>query len=52
MPACNEKHHENHPHQHGEGCGHKAIRHGDHVDYLHNGHLHHPHGDHVDEHVL
>lgn len=52
MPACNEKHHENHPHQHGEGCGHTAIRHGDHVDYLHNGHLHHPHGDHVDEHVL
>ncbi|EHP5884876.1 hypothetical protein L1O59_001627 [Salmonella enterica] len=29
-----------------------AIRHGDHVDYLHDGHLHHPHGDHVDEHIL
>jgi hypothetical protein len=23
-----------------------------HVDYLHDGHLHHPHGDHVDEHVV
>ncbi|ELY4478964.1 hypothetical protein SMZ59_005158 [Salmonella enterica] len=52
MSSCNEKHHENHPHQHGEGCGHTAIRHGDHVDYLHDGHLHHPHGDHVDEHIL
>lgn len=52
MSSCNEKHHENHPHQHGEGCGHTAVRHGDHVDYLHDGHLHHPHGDHVDEHVL
>jgi hypothetical protein len=29
-----------------------AVRHDDHVDYLHGGHLHHPHGDHVDEHVI
>lgn len=29
MSSCNEKHHENHPHQHGKGCGHTAIRHGD-----------------------
>ncbi|WP_270936951.1 hypothetical protein [Falsiroseomonas oryzae] len=28
------------------------MRHGDHVDYLHDGHLHHPHGDHVDEHII
>jgi hypothetical protein len=35
MPA-----HADHPHQHGPGCGHVAIRHGDHVDYLHDGHLH------------
>lgn len=41
-----------HPHRHGPNCGHTAIRHGDHVDYLHDGHLHHPHGDHVDEHVI
>ncbi len=44
--------HEDHPHVHGPGCGHTAIRHEGHVDYLHDGHLHHPHGDHVDEHVI
>lgn len=44
--------HTGHDHQHGPGCGHTAVRHGDHVDYLHDGHLHHPHSDHVDEHVL
>lgn len=46
------KKHGNHEHQHGPGCGHTAIKHKDHVDYLHDGHLHHNHGDHVDEHVL
>lgn len=44
--------HEDHPHVHGPGCGHVAVRHGDHLDYLHEGHLHHPHEDHVDEHTL
>lgn len=44
--------HADHPHVHGEGCGHMAVRHGDHVDYLHDGHLHSPHGDHFDEHVI
>lgn len=44
--------HEAHTHVHGDGCGHAAIRHGDHLDYVHDGHLHHPHGDHFDEHVL
>lgn len=44
--------HESHDHAHGPGCGHKTIRHGDHEDYLHDGHLHHVHGDHVDEHRL
>ncbi|GAA1393803.1 metal ABC transporter permease [Luteococcus peritonei] len=29
---------------------HVAIQHGDHVDYLHDGHRHAPHGDHFDEH--
>lgn len=29
-------------HVHGPGCGHIAIRHGDHIDYLRDGHLHHP----------
>ena len=35
---------------HGPGCGHEAVPHGDHVDYLVDGHLHHPHGDHCDDH--
>ena len=37
-------------HQHGPGCGHESLPHGDHVDYLVEGHLHHPHGDHCDDH--
>lgn len=37
-------------HRHGPGCGHEAVPHGDHVDYLVNGRLHHPHGDHCDDH--
>lgn len=37
-------------HVHGPGCGHPAVPHGDHVDYLVNGHLHHPHGSHCDDH--
>ena len=27
--------HEHHEHVHGEACGHEAVAHGDHVDYLH-----------------
>jgi hypothetical protein len=52
MTGCTSPHHANHDHEHRPGCGHTAVRHGDHVDYLHDGHLHHPHGDHVDEHVI
>lgn len=37
-------------HVHGPGCGHDAVPHGDHTDYLVDGHLHHPHGDHCDNH--
>jgi hypothetical protein len=37
-------------HVHGPGCGHEAVPHGDHVDYLVDGVLHHPHGDHCDHH--
>ena len=37
-------------HVHGPGCGHEAVPHGDHIDYLVDGHLHHPHGDHCDNH--
>jgi zinc transport system permease protein len=41
---------EEHGHQHGPDCGHQAVPHGDHVDYLHSGHRHAPHGEHYDEH--
>ncbi|HET6562143.1 MAG TPA: metal ABC transporter permease [Marmoricola sp.] len=41
---------EDHGHQHGPDCGHTAVRHGDHVDYVHDGHRHAPHGGHYDEH--
>lgn len=33
-----------------QDCGHKSIPHGDHVDYLYEGTLHHVHGDHCDNH--
>ena len=39
-----------HPPYHGHQPDHPAILHGDHVDYLHDGHRHAPHGDHFDEH--
>jgi hypothetical protein len=42
-----------HRHTHGPGCGHDAVVHRDHVDYLHDGHLHREHvtdgGVHYDE---
>jgi zinc transport system permease protein len=41
---------EEHEHVHGPDCGHVAVRHGDHVDYVHDGHRHAPHGSHYDEH--
>lgn len=44
--------HDQHEHAHGPDCGHTALRHEGHVDYLHDGCLHHVHGDHVDEHSL
>jgi zinc transport system permease protein len=39
-----------HRHEHGPGCGHEALVHGDHVDYVHDGHRHAAHGAHYDEH--
>ncbi len=39
-----------HPHDHGPGCGHLAVPHDDHVDYVHDGHRHAAHGSHYDEH--
>ena len=37
-------------HVHGPSCGHEAVPHGDHLDYLVEGRLQHPHGDHIDDH--
>jgi hypothetical protein len=37
-------------HVHGPNCGHEAVPHGDHVDYLVGQHLHHGHGTHCDDH--
>ena len=37
MSECKLPHHAHHDHTHGPGCGHTAIRHDGHVDYLHDG---------------
>jgi hypothetical protein len=37
-------------HVHGPSCGHERVPHGDHLDYLVDGHLHHAHGQHCDHH--
>ncbi|MGB1130281.1 MAG: hypothetical protein ACPG4K_09525 [Haloferula sp.] len=47
--CCGNSQHQD-GHVHGPGCGHEAVPHGDHVDYIVNGRLHHPHGDHCDDH--
>ena len=39
-----------HDHVHRAGCGHRAVPHEDHLDYLHDGHWHAPHDGH-DEHI-
>ncbi|MFC7625303.1 metal ABC transporter permease [Microlunatus sp. GCM10028923] len=39
-----------HPHEHSVACGHQPVRHGDHIDYVHDGHRHAPHAGHYDEH--
>ncbi len=53
FPAENAAAHavtDEHPHDHGDDCGHPAVQHGDHVDYVHDGHRHAVHGEHYDEH--
>ncbi|WP_199803329.1 hypothetical protein [Erythrobacter rubeus] len=40
---------DDHPHDH-EGEEHQMIQHGSHMDFVHNGRLHHVHGDHTDDH--
>ncbi len=42
--------HDEHDHVHGVDCGHEVVPHGDHSDYLHDGHRHAWHDDHWDEH--
>ena len=42
--------HDEHAHAHGSGCGHVAVDHGDHTDFLHDGHRHASHDGHWDEH--
>jgi len=39
-----------HHHEHGLDCGHEIVSHDDHVDYVHDGHLHAAHGAHYDDH--
>jgi zinc transport system permease protein len=41
---------EEHQHRHRDGCGHPVVQHGDHADFIHEGHRHAPHADHYDEH--
>jgi hypothetical protein len=50
--CANDAHatHQNHDHQHGDDCGHLAVRHGDHTDYVHDGHRHAAHAGHWDDH--
>ncbi len=49
-PLPHEEVPEAHRHTHGDDCGHAAVRHGDHVDYVHDGHRHAHRDDHYDEH--
>jgi len=48
--AVRQKVPEEHPHVHGPGCGHRAVEHAGHIDYVHDGHRHAAHEDHYDEH--
>jgi hypothetical protein len=41
--------HGEHVHVHGPTCGHGSQTHGDHTDYLHEGHRHRSHEQHWDE---
>ncbi|WP_224125321.1 metal ABC transporter permease [Nocardioides mangrovi] len=50
VPAVPHEVADEHAHEHGSDCGHVAVPHGDHVDYVHDGHRHAVHGKHYDEH--
>lgn len=50
---CTPEHHcagHGQEHVHGSRCGHEAVPHAGHTDYLVAGHLHHPHQGHCDDH--
>ena len=40
MSSTEHATHTDHEHVHGPGCGHGAVEHGDHVDYVHEGNRH------------
>jgi hypothetical protein len=40
-PVRHGPRHDDHGHVHDPFCGHPAVDHGDHVDFLHDGHQHH-----------
>jgi hypothetical protein len=52
MTPCAQRHRPHdpteHDHIHGDGCGHRAVSHDDHLDYIHDGHWHAPHDGHYD----
>lgn len=51
MTMTHETHetHADHDHTHGDSCGHAAVAHEQHTDFLHEGHAHHAHEGHWDE---
>jgi hypothetical protein len=49
-PGREHRVHLGHMHVHDVDCGHRAIGHGSHLDYLHDEHRHAGHGRHYDEH--
>jgi zinc transport system permease protein len=48
--ARHHRHADRHDHEHGPDCGHEAVPHQDHVDYLHDGDRHAAHKSHYDVH--
>ena len=40
LPVSDPGHENHNDHEHGPGCGHEEVMHGDHVDYVHDGHRH------------
>jgi hypothetical protein len=48
--TCSKTQEDHTGHKHGgKDCKHKAVKHGSHMDYEHDGHKHMAHGDHYDE---